>query len=179
MVPEAPLERSEGGLVAKGEGWYVVNAREARWYENEEYGAWTRLAEGEGDAKFKQVGINIGVGSPGKPSSMYHREDNQEDFLVLAGECILIVEGEERPLKQWDFVHCPAWVDHVFVGAGDGPCVVLAIGARASEEIVYPVNEVAAKYGASVEEETPNPEEAYKNVSKPRERPYREGWLPS
>jgi mannose-6-phosphate isomerase-like protein (cupin superfamily) len=150
MVPEAPLERSEGGLVAKGEGWYVVNAREARWQENDEYGSWTRLGEGEGDAKFQQVGINIGVVWPGKPSSMYHREDNQEDFLVLAGECILIVEGEERPLKQWDFVHCPAWVDHVF----------------------------AAKYGASVEEETPDPQEAYKNVSPPHDTPYQEGWLP-
>ena len=177
-MPEAPLDRSEGGLVAQGEGWFVVNARDARWYENEEYGAWTRLGEGEGEAKFKEIGVNIGVLWPGKPSSMYHRENNQEDFLVLSGECILIADGAERPLKQWDFVHCPAWVDHVFVGAGDGPCAVLALGSRASEEIVYPVNEVAARYGASVEEETPDPREAYKHVSEPVAKPYQDGWLP-
>jgi uncharacterized cupin superfamily protein len=178
VVPEAKLERSDGGLAATGEGWFVVNARDARWFEVEEFGQWTRLGEGDGEAKFKQVGVNIGVLWPGKPSSMYHREDNQEDFLVLAGECILIVEGEERPLKQWDFVHCPAWTDHVFVGAGDGPCAVLALGARVSHDIVYPVDEVAAKYGASVEEETPDARQAYAHVDPPVEKPYEDGWLP-
>ena len=62
--------------------------------------------------------------------AMYHWEADQEDFLVLDGEALLIVEGEERALRPWDFVHCPAETKHVIVGAGDGNCVLLAIGAR-------------------------------------------------
>jgi uncharacterized cupin superfamily protein len=85
----------------------------------------------------------------------------QEDFLVLHGECIVILDGEERPLKQWDFVHCPAGVEHVFVGAGDGPCAVLMIGSRRKDEAHYPVNDVAAKYDASVAKATDDPAEAY------------------
>ena len=64
---------------------------------------------------------------PGEPIGMYHWETDQEDFLVLSGEALLIVEGQERPLRQWDFVHCPPKTEHMIVGAGDGPCVVLAI----------------------------------------------------
>jgi uncharacterized cupin superfamily protein len=52
------------------------------------------------------LGMSIQVLAPGEPNSMYHWEAEQEDFLVLSGEALLIVEGQERPLKQWDFVHC-------------------------------------------------------------------------
>jgi uncharacterized cupin superfamily protein len=111
---------------------------------------------------------------------MYHGEAGQEDFLVVSGECVLVVEGEERRLKQWDFVHCPPWTEHVFVGAGDGPCVIVTVGARTgSLEIVYPVNAVAATHGASVETETRVPKEAY--APYPREplfQPYEDGDLP-
>ena len=99
--------------------------------------------------------------APGKPHCLYHREPVQEDFLVLHGECIAIVDGEETALGQWDFVHCPAGVDHVFVGAGDGPCAVLMIGSRRKDEAFYPVNDVAAKYGASAAQDTGRPREAY------------------
>jgi uncharacterized cupin superfamily protein len=92
---------------------------------------------------------------------MYHSEPVQEDFLVLEGECIVILEGEERRLRQWDFVHCPAGTEHVFVGAGDGPCAILMIGSRREDRAHYPVNEVAAKYGASVTKATDDPSEAY------------------
>jgi uncharacterized cupin superfamily protein len=93
---------------------------------------------------------------------MYHHESNQEDFLVLAGEALAIVEGEERPLKAWDFLHCPAGTDHIIVGAGDGPCLVFMTGARLVEkEIVYPRSEVALRHGAGVENETTQPKEAY------------------
>jgi uncharacterized cupin superfamily protein len=168
-VPEAPLERTDTGLVPDGAGWFVVNAREARWYENDEFGSWTRF---EGEPRFEEIGVNIGVLAPGQPSCMYHGEAVQENFLVLYGECLLLVEGQERKLRRWDFVHCPPWTEHVFVGAGDGPCAILALGGRYNEEIIYPVADVALKHGAGVEEETPDPKHAYAGVSRPRETQY-------
>lgn len=113
------------------------------------------------DAPWPDTGVNVQVMQPGQPNCRYHAEAVQEDFLVLHGECIAIIEGEERPLKQWDFFHCPAGVDHVFVGAGDGPCAVLMIGSRRVDECRYPVSEVAAKYDASVAQTTDEPDEAY------------------
>ncbi len=166
MVPEAPLEASEHGLRLAGDGWFVVNARDLRWFESE-LGLYTMLDSEE--ARFEQVGVNIGILRPGEPNCMYHGEEAQEDFLVLSGECLLIVEGQERHLKAWDFVHCPAWTEHVFVGAGDGPCVVVGVGARKKGRgLRYPVNEVALRYGASVEEETSDPSVAYARFSEDR-----------
>jgi uncharacterized cupin superfamily protein len=111
--------------------------------------------------QWPDTGVNVQVMQPGQPNCRYHSEPVQEDFLVLHGECIVILDGEERPLRQWDFVHCPAGTEHVFVGAGDGPCAVLMIGSRRKDEAHYPVNEVAAKYDASVKEATDEPVEAY------------------
>src|ERR1051325_7238863 len=110
------MRMTDPGLVPEGDGWFVVNAREAVWNESD-FGAYTRF---EGDARFPQIGINIGVLQPGQPACMYHREGNQEDFLVLTGECLLLIEGEERPLRAWDFVHCPAYTEHIIIGAGAG-----------------------------------------------------------
>ena len=123
MVPEAPIEPTAGGLVPTGEGWFVLNARDAVWLDGH-FGAYTRF---EGEERFPQLGFNIAVLEPGQPACRYHGENEQEDFLVLSGECLLLIEGEERPLKTWDFVHCPARTEHVLVGAGDGPCAVLAM----------------------------------------------------
>ncbi len=120
MVPEAPLEQTEHGLAAAGEGWFVLNARLARWRHS---GARASLRF-EGETDFPQVGISLVVLEPGEPMAMYHWETDQEDFLVLSGEALLIIEGEERPLRQWDFVHCPAETKHVIVGDGDIPCAV-------------------------------------------------------
>jgi uncharacterized cupin superfamily protein len=131
--------------------WFVVNAREARWLDNEKFGAYTRF-EPEGE-RFEQVGINISVLQPGQPMALYHGEEDQEDFLVLSGTATLLIEGEERPLQQWDFVHCPPWTEHIVIGAGDGPCVVLAVGAREHEGVVYPVSEAALRHGAGAETE--------------------------
>jgi uncharacterized cupin superfamily protein len=150
MVPEAPLRRTDAGLVPEGEGWFVVNARDALWKEGA-FGSYTRF---EGDARFPQLGINIGVLRPGQAACMYHREEDQEDFLVLSGKCLLLVEGEERPLRAWDFVHCPPSTEHVFVGAGDGPCAILAVGGRSSRDVVYPRADVALRHLAGVERET-------------------------
>lgn len=107
------------------------------------------------------TGVNVQVMQPGEPAGRYHSEPVQEGFLVLSGECIAIVEDEERTLRQWDFLHCPARTEHVFVGAGEGPCAVLMIGSRRTEAIRYTVNETAARYGASVSRETDDPTEAY------------------
>jgi uncharacterized cupin superfamily protein len=177
MVPEAQLETLSEGLGAAGPGWFVVNARDVRWWERQGLGRWADL---EGDGDFEQLGMRIAVLQPGEPTGMYHGETGQENFLVVSGECVLVVEGQERRLKAWDFVHCPPWTRHVFVGVGDRPCVIVTVGARTgSEGLLYPVDEVAAKHGASVERETPEPREAY--APYPREplfQPYREGDLP-
>ena len=146
MTDEARLEKTDNGLVPRGDGWFVVNAREAPWWHSDKFGS---ACVFEGDVHFPELGVNIQVLAPGEPNCMYHGENAQEDFLVLSGECLLLVEGEERPLRQWDFVHCPAWTEHVFVGAGDGPCAILMIGARPTEEeLLYPVVEIARKHDA-------------------------------
>jgi uncharacterized cupin superfamily protein len=176
MVPEAKLQETENGLVPKGDGWFVVNAREVRWFDSEPFGQYTRF---EGDIRFPEFGINLSVLHPGNPSCMYHRENNQEDFLILAGECLLLIEGEERPLRAWDFVHCPPWTEHVFVGAGSGPCFIVSVGTRREDDAcVYPAAEIAQRHGAGVLEETPLPAEAYASFSDPVERRYQEGDLP-
>jgi uncharacterized cupin superfamily protein len=179
MVPEAPLEQTEYGLVPNGDGWFVLNAREARWFERPGRGF---LCVFEGEPEFEQLGINLQVLGPGEPMAMYHWEADQEDFLVLAGEALLIAEGEERPLRQWDFVHCPAGTNHVIVGAGDAHCVVLAVGARdrstGPDWGGYPVDETALRHGAGVEEETTEPKQAYARFSARQPTRYRDGLLP-
>lgn len=174
MIPEAKLEQTGAGAVPKGEGWFVVNACEAAWHEGM-FGANTSF---EGDAGFGQIGINISILEPGQPSCMYHGEDEQEDFLVLHGECLLLVEGEERRLRAWDFVHCPAWTEHVFVGAGDGPCALLAMGGRNGGDVIYPESELAQRHNAGVEKETTDPRVAYASSPGDSDVPYRAGWLP-
>jgi uncharacterized cupin superfamily protein len=171
MVPEAPLEPNDaGGLYPAGEGWFVVNVRDAQWFDATPLGLYTPF-EGE-HARFAQVGVNIGVLRPGEPSCMYHAEDAQEDFLVLAGECLLVIEGQERRLQQWDFVHCPPLTRHVFVGAGEEPCVLLGMGARRKgRSLVYPVDGAALAHGAGVERETALPEEAYARFPEPSPTP--------
>jgi uncharacterized cupin superfamily protein len=113
------------------------------------------------DAPWPDTGVNVQIMRPGQPNARYHSEPVQEDFLVLHGECIVILEGEERPLRQWDFLHCPAGAEHIFVGAGEGPCAVLMIGSRRKQQAHYPVSELAAKYDASVARATDDPAEAY------------------
>ncbi|HSC92778.1 MAG TPA: cupin domain-containing protein [Gaiellaceae bacterium] len=179
MVPEARLEPTEHGLVPQGEGWFVLNAREARWRHGPGRAASCSF---EGEPAFPQLGINVNVLGPGEPMAMYHWEADQEDFLVLAGEALLIVEGEERPLRQWDFVHCPPETKHTILGAGEGPCLVLAVGARDRSTGPgwggYTVDEAALRHGAGVEEETSEPAEAYARFAPRVPTGYRERWLP-
>lgn len=177
MIREASLVHSPDGVVPEGEGWYVLNARDARWRQRETFGRAAFLeAEPMGEI-FTQLGFQLAVLQPGEPNGYYHRESVPEDFLVVHGECLLLIEGEERPLQRWDFVHCPPGTDHIFLGGGDGPCVLVMVSSRGPDAtITYPVSELAARYGASVEAETDEPAEAYARFER-RVGPYREGDL--
>src|SRR5829696_3493098 len=168
---EARMEQSEAGLVAATPGWFTVNVRDAAWVRSESFGD-ACIFEGDA-APFAQIGYTIAVLQPGQPSALYHRESEQEDFLVLSGECLLLVEGQERPLRAWDFVHSPAWTQHIFVGAGDEPCAILMVGSRSKDwKVRYPVSQLAARYGASAEEDTSDPDQAYVRFTMSRrERP--------
>jgi uncharacterized cupin superfamily protein len=176
-VPEARLDDSGSGLAPASEGWFVVNVRDAEWLTSEngekqpsgsECGFESQAVE------FPQLGIRLHVLEPGESNGLYHGENQQEDFLVLSGECLLLVEGEERRLRAWDFVHCPPWTEHIFVGAGDGPCVILMAGSRTEPwEVRYVVSDVASRHDAGVQEETSDPRQAYVGRFEPsrRERP--------
>ncbi|MFL5822001.1 MAG: cupin domain-containing protein [Solirubrobacteraceae bacterium] len=151
------MSESEAG--APADVPLVVNLADARAVGNPRRSL-ALLPEGE-PGIWPDTGINVRIMKPGQPNCRYHSEPVQEDFLVLHGECLVIMDGEERPLRQWDFVHCPAGTEHVFVGAGDGPCAILMIGSRRLDEPHYPVNELAARYDASVREPTHDPAQAY------------------
>jgi uncharacterized cupin superfamily protein len=178
MVPEARLAETETGVVPAEEGWFILNAREARWRVTE--GLAARLSF-EGETDFAQVGVNLFVLAPGEPIGMYHWEADQEDFLVLSGEALLIIEGSERPLRQWDFVHCPPGTNHIVVGAGHAPCTVLAVGAREHQVAAgwggYTVDAAALRHGAGVQQETTEAEEAYARFPERTLTRYRQGWL--
>jgi uncharacterized cupin superfamily protein len=160
MVDESPMKDNGAGLVPADDGWFVVNVRDAAWRANPAFG--TGCAFEAEPGRFPQLGIRLRVFHPGQPNCMYHKESGQEDFLVIQGECLLLIEGKERPLKAWDFVHCPSHTEHVFVAVGKGPCVMLMVGARSAEKsILYPLSDLARRHGAGVAKETPSPEEAY------------------
>jgi uncharacterized cupin superfamily protein len=159
-MSEARMDKTRYGLTAVTEGWFAVNVRDAAWVTNPKFGA-ACIFEGE-DVSFADVGYTLAVLEPGQPSGLYHHEEDQEDFLVLSGECIAIVEGEERQMGPWDFLHCPAGTKHIFVGAGEGPCVIFMAGSRAHRgHAVYSRSDVALRHGAGVEGDTPESREAY------------------
>lgn len=165
-------------------GWHVLNMRDAAWKHADGRGAVCVLVddfEGARDESL-EFGVNPFVLQPGEPMAMYHAEADQEAFLVVSGEAVLVVEGEERPLRAWDFVHCPPRTEHVVVGAGDGPCVVIAIGGRTHSEepgsLVFPANAVARLRGASVNKDTTDGGVAYAGVPEREPTAYRSGWLP-
>ena len=179
------MRKTEHGLLPEGGGWYVLNMRDAEWRHAEGRGAvcvvsddfesWRRDAD--------QLGVNPFVLMPGEPMAMYHREADQEAFLVLSGEAFLVVEGQERQLRAWDFVHSPPGTGHVIVGAGSGPCLVIAVGARAHDgeagALVFPADDAARRHGASVEADTEDGGVAYATVPPREPTAYRDGWLPA
>jgi uncharacterized cupin superfamily protein len=158
-MEEAQLQETPFGRYVTTAGWFVHSLGDALAVRFPQGGALYPLEPRE--APFADIGVNVRVLAPGEASALYHAEDAQEGFLVLHGECVLVVEERERPLRKWDYFHCPAGTRHVLVG-GDEPCVVLMIGSRGEQEsLVYPVSELAARYGASVAAETSDPDEAY------------------
>ena len=160
MTEEARIEQTDEGAAVASPGWFVVNLADTVWERHDRAGTWTAFEPPSGE--FEHYGIGVHVVQPGQPNGRYHSESVQEDFLVLSGECILIVEDEERHLKQWDFFHCAPGTHHILVGAGDGPCAILMAGARGEgKEIHYPRSEPAARYDASSPEETTESRVAY------------------
>ena len=173
---EADLDDLGSGLTPVSEGWFVVNLREAEWWSSETRGARCSFENEYGAApvEFAQLGINVTVLEPAQ-IVLYHAEANQEAFLVLSGECALLVEEQERRLRAWDFFHAPPWTEHAFVGAGEGPCVILMAGSRTSPDVRYPASELAARHGASVAESTSDWRQAYATLERfRRARP--PGW---
>jgi uncharacterized cupin superfamily protein len=183
VVLESKLDQTEHGRVPADEGWYVVNMHDAEWRHAEGRGAVCVVADDfEGRRRLAQLGVNPFVLQPGEAMSMYHWEADQEDFLVVSGEALLIVEGEERALRAWDFVHSPPGTRHTIVGAGSGPCLVIAVGAREHSEepesLRFPADETARRHGASVAEDTTDGGIAYSAVPPREPTSYRDGWLP-
>jgi mannose-6-phosphate isomerase-like protein (cupin superfamily) len=161
VVPEAKLEDTGAGLAPTSAGWFVLNARDARWFDKPGQGHSVPLTgndEHEAESFFPMLGMAIRVVRPGEVSTTYHWETEQEDFLVLAGEALAIIEGQERHVQQWDFVHCPPEARHAFVGAGDGPCVILCASSRQFQKDgpwgFYIADEVAARHNAGSPEDT-------------------------
>jgi uncharacterized cupin superfamily protein len=183
MVPEAPLQQTDDGVVPGVPGWFVVNAREARWRRRPGRGFSLPLSgwsDEECETHFAQLGVNLIVLAPGEPLAMYHWEADTEGFLVIAGDPLLIIEGEERPLRQWDYVHCPPGTNHIIVGAGSGPSVVLAVSSREHMTTPgwgsYSVDPAARRHGAGVEEDTTDPDIAYARFPDSEPTAYA-GWL--
>jgi uncharacterized cupin superfamily protein len=175
-VGEAKLRESRFGLAPDGEGWFVINARDVRWRD---FGPLGAACDFEGKRPFRQFGINLNRLMPGQPMTVYHRELHQEGFLVLEGECLLLVEGEERRLRAWDFFHCPGETAHAIVGSGDGPSLVLAFGARGGRKGIEYVPEAAAlAHDAAVERATTKFSEAYARFPRPTRVRCGEDWLP-
>jgi uncharacterized cupin superfamily protein len=185
VVPEAELKDTGAGLVPAGPGWFVMNARDARWFNRPGRGTnlpLTGYDEFEAETYFPMLGMAILVLPPGEPNDVYHWETEQEDFLVLAGEPLVIVEGQERRLRQWDFVHCPPETRHAFVGAGDGPCVILAASSRQFQKDgpwgFYCADDTAARHNASSPEDTQDNDVAYGRFEPAKPARYRDGLLP-
>jgi uncharacterized cupin superfamily protein len=185
VIPEAELEETDAGHVPASAGWFVLNARAARWFDKPGQGHSVPLTgydEHEAETFFPMLGMSIRVMNPGEVSTTYHWETEQEDFLVLAGEAVLIVEGEERQLQQWDFVHCPPETRHAFVGAGSGRCVLLCASSRQFQKDgpwgFYCADETAALHNAASPEDTQDGEIAYARFPPSKPARYRDGLLP-
>ena len=170
---EAKIENTETGLQPADDGWWILNARDIGWFTVERGGTWCSFESP--DAPSPLLGIGIHILWPGETPGFYHAESNQEGFLVLSGECLAVVEGEERRMGPWDYLHCPPGTAHITIGAGDGPCAILMVGTRSPDRtIAYIPDPVAARHDAAVAEATDSPREAYKD--RPPIRPARSPW---
>jgi uncharacterized cupin superfamily protein len=170
---EAPLDQGETGLLPADDGWFVLNLAEIGWETHPGGGTWCVFEAPS--APSRRLGIGVHVLAPGESPGHYHRENEQEGFLVLAGECVAIVEGQERPMTAWDYLHCPPGTAHIIVATGDRPCAIMMVGTRSSDHgIHYPVEPAAARYGKSVAAATDSADVAY--AARPPIVPARSPW---
>jgi uncharacterized cupin superfamily protein len=166
MTDKADIEHTDHGLVPADAGWFILNLSEIRWETIPGGGTWCSFESD--DDRSPLLGIGVHILGPGESSGYYHAESNQEGFLVLSGECIAIVEGEELRMRQWGYLHCPPGTAHITVGAGPEPCALLMVGTRsAGATIHYSVEPAAAKHGASVEKDSDSPREVYADKPPP------------
>jgi uncharacterized cupin superfamily protein len=172
-MPEAALEQHETGVVPADDGWFVLNLAAIGWETHEGGGTWCVFEAPS--ARSRLLGSGVHVLAPGESPGYYHRENEQEGFLVLSGECVAIVEGEERPMAAWDYLHCPPGTAHIIVATGDRPCAIMMVGTRSADRAVhYPVEPAAARYGKSVAEATDSSDVAY--AQRPPIVPARSPW---
>jgi uncharacterized cupin superfamily protein len=173
---EARIEETEHGRVPADDGWFILNVGEIAWEAVPGGGTWCGFEAP--CAPSPLLGIGVHVLGPGETPGFYHAESNQEGFLVLSGECIAIVEGEERRMGPWDYLHCPPGTAHITIGAGDEPCAILMVGTRSPHRTLRYIPEpAAARHGAAVEVETDSPREAY--AQRPPITPARAAWPPA
>jgi uncharacterized cupin superfamily protein len=151
-------------------GSFVLNVPDARWLHNDMQSV-CRFG-GDGEAHFDDLGVSLYWLQPGRPMSLYHHEAGQEGFLVLRGECTLLVEGSERSLRPWDFVHCPSRTPHTISAADNEPALVIAVGARKEKGSArYPVEEIAIHHGAGVPDASTPAAQAYAAFGEPAPGP--------
>jgi uncharacterized cupin superfamily protein len=159
-VHEARIEETQVGLRPADDGWFILNLTEIAWERATGGGTWCAFESPA--ARSPKLGIGVHVLRPGERPGFYHAESEQEGFLVLSGECIAVVEGQERRMKQWDYLHCPPGTAHITIGAGEQECAILMVGTRdPNRSIRYLVDETAARHAASVARVTSSPREAY------------------
>ena len=130
MIHEAAIEETETGRLPADDGWFILNLAEIAWETVAGGGTWCVFEAPS--ASSRTLGIGVHVLPPGEAPGFYHLESEQEGFLVLSGECVAIVEGEERLLKAWDYLHCPPGTAHITVGTGEVPCAILMVGTRSA-----------------------------------------------
>ena len=159
-MQEARIEKTDAGLVPASDGWFILNVADIAWERADGGGTWCSFEPPSAPSPL--LGIGVHVLHKGETPGFYHLESNQEGFLVLSGECLAIVEGEERRMRTWDYLHCPPGTAHITIGASDEPCAILMVGTRSSDtDIHYPVEPTAAKHGAAVAAATDSPRQAY------------------
>jgi uncharacterized cupin superfamily protein len=174
LAPDGRIARFTDHVPHGGPASFVRNLADAPWLSGP-HGTWTPIvALGE---RFGQVGVNVARLAPGQPASLYHREGDQEGFLVLEGDCVVVADEQEHRLTRWDYFHFAPGTDHVLIGAGERGCLALLLGARADGGVFYPVSEAAGRHGASAAEATASPKAAYAEIEGDRPVPFDPAWL--
>lgn len=165
---EARINHTEQGSLPADGGWFILNLGEMAWDTVPGFGTWRGFDFAARPAREPGSGVHIHVLEAGESNGYYHSEDAQEGFLVLSGECLAVVEGEERTMRQWDYLHSPPGTAHITVGAGSAPCVILMFGSPdPSRHVSWIADETAARHGVSVSRTTSDGAEAYPDI--PRE----------